>query len=84
MPYIDENLATLAAEDINTTAGTVAVGKPDKVKSDIVNWESYAAILSSVIPNFYNNLQVNNMNGYVDTLVNNLSSLMYNTAKHRR
>ena len=79
---IDDDLVTLAAEDINTTAGTVATRKPAKIKSDIVNWESYAAILRGVMPDFYNNLQVSNTKECLDTLVNHVSKLMYTTAKH--
>ena len=79
LPTSDNNLAILAAEDLNTTAGIPVTKKPDKINSTLVNWESYAAILNGVVPNLLNELPLDITKEYLDTLVDNLSNMMYNT-----
>ena len=64
------------------TARLLTKKKPVKVISNDVNWESYAAILRGIVPNLVADNQVNNPKAYLDNLVNNLSTVMYNTAKH--
>ena len=62
LPEIDDNVPTVAAEDINTTAGLLTKKKPVKVISNDVNWESYAAVMYNTAKHCQSQRQVNVLN----------------------
>ena len=47
------NLAKDASQDLNTTVTAGTLSKPKRIKDNLVNWESYSAILETDLSIFY-------------------------------